>query len=331
MEKLKSKRSIQEFWIDFLLEEELACSAEFAEQFVARCGFPGATIEEVVHSQSDQFGETDLLVSCTIQGGSAAILLIEDKINAAFQHQQAERYRLRGDAAVSGGRCVAYRTVLVAPDRYLGTAKHGFDVAIPLEHLMEWVCSNDAGRAEFKRARILRAIEKKNATGIQIVDEVMTQFRAWYSARIEEFNARTGTRFVAPAPRLAWHGDNWIQFKSADLPAGCALRHMSQTGIVDLTFLDVPIDAVADLESRLTAPMSLKAKGSFKQHSAIEVAVPRIEDFANLDAAVSIVELALDYAREMELLVISNIDFIRPALTKTQKLKTSAKAVVQSL
>lgn len=314
-----TRRSIQEFWIDFLLEEELSCSPEFAGRFLEQCGFDGGSIREVRHSVCDQFGETDVLADCILLSGSPGALLIEDKINASFQHQQAERYRLRGEAGVSDGRWTAFRTVLVAPTRYIGTGTHGFDVAIPLEHLTEWVCPNDPGRAEFKRARLLQAIEKKNATGIQIVDEVMTRYRAWYSARIEEFNSRTGSHFVAPAPRPAWHGDNWIQFKSSALPAACELRHMSRTGIVDLTVKDAPISALVSLKPLLTPSMSLQAKGRYKQHSAIEISITPIEDFANLDGIAPIVDLALGRARELEQFLISNLDLVNKALPRSSR------------
>ena len=65
---------MQEFWLDFLIEEELSCSPEFARKFVERCGFAGAAVEYVLHSQSDQFGETDLFVECSVPSGKTVVL-----------------------------------------------------------------------------------------------------------------------------------------------------------------------------------------------------------------------------------------------------------------
>lgn len=42
-------------------------------------------------------------------------ILIENKLDAAFQPQQAERYRTRGDAYLQNGECDRWVTVLLAP------------------------------------------------------------------------------------------------------------------------------------------------------------------------------------------------------------------------
>jgi len=106
--KLTSARSIQEFWIDFLLEEEFTVDPAFLTSFLSECGFEFADAEalQVVHSVSarDQYGvgESDLIVVFTYTGEGESVrgaLLIEDKINAAFQPNQAERYRYRGEQA----------------------------------------------------------------------------------------------------------------------------------------------------------------------------------------------------------------------------------------
>ncbi len=60
----KSARSIQEFWIDFLLEEEFRVDPGFVASFIANV-IPGTTsrkVEKVVHSMTDKYGEADLAV-----------------------------------------------------------------------------------------------------------------------------------------------------------------------------------------------------------------------------------------------------------------------------
>jgi len=42
-------------------------------------------------------------------------ILIENKLDAAFQPQPAERYRQRGDAYFQNGECDRWVTVLLAP------------------------------------------------------------------------------------------------------------------------------------------------------------------------------------------------------------------------
>lgn len=200
MTGLKSGRSIQEFWIDFLLEEEFSCCPRFAAAFAQACGLAldEAAPIEVTHSAVDEFGEADLVVRFTVVGSDARVaLLIENKITAAFQPEQAARYRQRGQSGVDREFWADYRTVLVAPDRYIQSG-HGFDFAIALETLAEWIGRADPSRHSYKSARLLKAIEKKNATGIQVIDPVMTEFRAWYGQHLAEF----GAGFVPPASRL---------------------------------------------------------------------------------------------------------------------------------
>ncbi|MBW1279580.1 hypothetical protein, partial [Escherichia coli] len=47
--------------------------------------------------------------------------------------------------------------------------------------------------------------------------------------------------FVPPAPRPAYYDDNWIQWTSTALPPACRFRHLTRTGIVDLSFANVPL------------------------------------------------------------------------------------------
>jgi hypothetical protein len=57
---LKSGRSIQEFWIDFLLEEEFRVDPKFALLFLAEV-YPenkilDVKVRKVIHSLTDKFG-----------------------------------------------------------------------------------------------------------------------------------------------------------------------------------------------------------------------------------------------------------------------------------
>ncbi|MEQ1935953.1 MAG: hypothetical protein ABL962_19025, partial [Fimbriimonadaceae bacterium] len=201
----------------FLLEEEFRSDPSFAHSFMGACGL-GLEAPEVVdvrHSMNDEFGEADLVVSFRSDdpSGGSDVLLIENKINASFQPEQANRYRLRGESGVANGLWRSYRTVLVAPEKYIG-AGHDFDAAVSLEQLSAWVCSQDSLRRAFEVERLKRAIDKKNTTGIQIIDETMTRFRAWYGSRI----ADQAVGFVPPAPRPAYYDDNWMEWRSNKLP-----------------------------------------------------------------------------------------------------------------
>jgi hypothetical protein len=51
--------------------------------------------------------------------GTTQALLIENKIDAKWQAEQAARYRVRGDKGIEAEDWQAYRTVLVAPDQFV--------------------------------------------------------------------------------------------------------------------------------------------------------------------------------------------------------------------
>ena len=159
LSKLKSARSIQEFWIDFLLEEEFAANPEFIGEFLMKCDWlrENPRIVDVAHSVGDKYGEADLIVIFEQGHGeksSREALLIEDKINAAFQPKQAERYQQRGLDGINAGRWTAFHTVLVAPQAYVSNT-HGFDKSVTLEAICDLICPDNVSRRKFRVRRVL--------------------------------------------------------------------------------------------------------------------------------------------------------------------------------
>lgn len=107
---------------DRLIIEELAFSEEFYEAFAQALGIDPRPITAIRHSVQESFGglawgETDIFVSF-YDGGA---LMIENKVGAEFQPDQAARYRARAAHHMIGGADV--KTVLVAPAVYLATVR----------------------------------------------------------------------------------------------------------------------------------------------------------------------------------------------------------------
>ena len=122
--QILSHSPIQEQHIDFLLEEEFASNQAFLlffleearKNMVAPWNGPDhnelLTPREplgcmVVRSATTSAGETDVLVIYqSVQStGSRVAILIEDKIRAGFQKDQAKRYQERGLEAINKGLC----------------------------------------------------------------------------------------------------------------------------------------------------------------------------------------------------------------------------------
>lgn len=292
---LRSSRSIQEFWIDFLLEEEFAVDPEFLGAFLdcSNLNFSTARVVSVHHSVAakDQFGtgESDLIVLFDFKSGKGTIrgaLLIENKINASFQPHQADRYRFRGRAGVEQGLWAEFRTVLIAPSRYISDG-HGFDVAVAFEAIAEMFCPRDVARREFRRARFAAAIAKKEQTGVKVVDEDMTLFRRSFFDLLAAFNVEQGTDFAMKPPMPTYHDDNWFLLKSGILPPNCNFRYMARAGIVELSFNDTSSERLAPNLVELPDGAQIKSKGKYNQHTVIALSIEPIQDFSSFERSKS--------------------------------------------
>ena len=332
--QIRSSRSVREFRIDFLLEEEFACDLGFAKKFAARCGLLEdiSAVLQVACSVSDRHGEADVVAllqaGCGDSASKRVALLIEDKITAEPQPDQAKRYRQRGEEG-RGELWDDYRTVLVSPSTYIGE-KDGFDCAIPLEELMDWLSASDPSRAEFRSRKLKEAIEKKNATGVQIVDQAVTALRANYYAYLLEFNQRHGTDFSIPIPKPVYRGELWFNISSKTLPPWAKMRHKARTsmkaatGLMELAFPDTSATQLMDgLSSRLESGMRIVANGTYGQHTAIEIEVPELWESAPFDEESAKLELALSAGERLWRWLQANAALVEP-LVKSSKAVNAA-------
>jgi hypothetical protein len=111
--------SIQERDLDLLLMIALNGSGMFRNAFICKAtGEMSAAFEKAWRGRADHNGETDVTVVYTDSDGSRAAVLIENKIDAPFQKDQAKRYRERGELGVSNGDWTRFKTCLCAPKAY---------------------------------------------------------------------------------------------------------------------------------------------------------------------------------------------------------------------
>ena len=294
--------------MDFLLEEEFSVTPDFSRKFLGVCDkaleFEGLC--SVSHSVGHTDGEIDLVVVLSVRRGPDQVervaLLVEDKITAGFQPNQAERYRRFGNHGKTTARWEDYYTVLVAPHAYL-SAGHGFDQAISYEEIGTWVCPDDVKRREFKQRRIAEAIAKKNTTGVKIVDPVITAFHAAYYENMKRFNERHGTDLSMPPPKGVYSGETWFFLKSRSLPPESGFRHRATAGAIELIFRNTPYEQTSALEEIIGTSEGVRRiySGKYRQHVTLQMTVPKIFEFddfekvrANVDAALSGARALLD-------------------------------------
>lgn len=253
--------SVDEVHIDFLLEEEFYTDLGFLQKFIdfTERAETAVQVDRVEHSVSDEFGETDILVIYRLNTGEQIALLIEDKIAACFQPRQAERYRERGESG-KGKNWDAFWTCLVAPQSYIKPS-HGFDLAVSLEDLRDWLATDNPRRREFKQKVITQAIEKKNRSGVKNVNAIMSEFRRRYFEFAEVFFKNAGADIDAPPPRMAGHTDTWLQFKSRYFFKGLHINHKTQPGFVELTFPQTDKSVLDPIVALLENGMTVEQTG----------------------------------------------------------------------
>lgn len=245
-----SPSDLRERDLDLLLREELYVSEGFQQFFFFNLGekvkaaplpssravdeetLQNAKLTCVRHSVFQCGGESDLEVHLNCSGRRIRIL-IEDKIDAAFQNQQAEGYISRGEYYVrkEEEKCDGFVTVLVAPNQYLAGAKHGFDLTIGLEEILEWFCRQSEPRGQYKASLIESIVDKAKIDGR--VDEAITRFwREYYSLASNPPNPPNPLKMPPPGPRIG----GFLFFKPDGMPGYLSLVHKLNKGYVDLQF-----------------------------------------------------------------------------------------------
>jgi len=302
---------VQEHHIDFLLEEEFSCNPDFLGFFVdaakKRFGRFGAEIADdnmlqpcldwnckAVRSVTTEKGETDVLVIYHSQQKPYRIaILVENKIRAEFQRNQAARYRQRGTSGKSS-QWDCYWTCLVCPEKY-APDNMGFDTRVSLEKLAEFFAGEDA-RSIFKRRVMQQALKHFASSGPQIKDEPMTRFRAFYAEQAAAFFSEG--EVIWPKARDAWWGDSWFNFKEGGIPKAAEIVHKAPAGFVDLAFPNRSKGALERALAKCQQTFGIRAEQTGKSAS-FRLDVAPISDFSNPIAARATILAAFQRVRDL--------------------------------
>lgn len=225
--------------IDLLLAEEFSVNPAFASWFVSLTKFSGRTSEVVeVHvSKADTQGESDLVVVFEEPSGHRFAILIEDKLDAPLQPDQAARYHLRALKEVELGACGDFEIVICAPRHYLDghPSLEGFDVKIAHEDIGAAIAELDpSARGQYRADFIGTASTKRiNAWKPQRDEATDAFWDAAYRIATAEFPT-----LEMKALRVT-KGSTWINLRPRDMPTMPKRIYISlkgDRGFVDLTF-----------------------------------------------------------------------------------------------
>ena len=180
--------------IDLLLVEELHVTLAFVAWMAQRAGLPDdISTATVLHSKrrTRNRREIDIFVEAISQSGQTLALLIENKLDASEQPDQAESYREELEALAD--RFATGATILVCPLAY--RQQHSefaakFDCVIPYEDLADWFRERadqgqDSVRMRFRASIIDQAITKARRGYTPVPNEVIGGFNARYVELLE--------------------------------------------------------------------------------------------------------------------------------------------------
>jgi hypothetical protein len=228
---------VEERHIDYILEEEFSLNPDFLRFFLEQArltainkgrivGFADESDCIAVRSATTGKGETDVLVKYGVQNGSLpTAILIEDKIRAGFQRDQAERYRKRGEEGKDKDWS-DYWTCLVSHSKYF-VDRGDFDAVVTLQALQEYFAKRTDDRSRFRASILEQTIRKYEANGIQNIDPDMTRFRAMYAGECAK-SLKPG-QWEYDKAKDAWRDDTWFSFRGTDAtPAWSLLAGVSK-------------------------------------------------------------------------------------------------------
>jgi hypothetical protein len=199
-------------------------------------------------------GETDIEV--IFEGARQAarpddtrlVLLIENKIGAAFMPRQPQRYMARAMARVKSGECAQARALIVAPAEYLAgvAGVADFHGTLSYEQIAEHFANRaraaadaaeteTAGRYRYRKDVLEHAINRYRRGYRTVTHPGVKAFRHAYHAHAEQ--VAPDLRLQPQNPVHHWEGDVWMEYRHAlEHRDGlhCDIVHKCPQGRVDL-------------------------------------------------------------------------------------------------
>lgn len=306
--------TVRELHVDFILQEEFFSNSHFLRRFISCANHPDehSQVVSVQRSVSDALGEADIVVIYKGYEGKNTAILIEDKIRAAFQPDQPERYRERGKIGIGHAWDLCW-TCLIAPASYIKD-DHRFDAAVTLETISDLLAEAQDLRSTFKCQVLQEAINKCSSTGVQVVDKVMTEFRKRHYDYCREFFCGTPEEFILRSPADTYKGDTWFEFRCPrTLPKGAYITHKSTMGAVDLAFPNTKVETLLELSQLLASDMFPVQTA---KSASIRINVQPITDFSSFDNVRPDIERSVDTVKRLLALYVRERTRFRSVLAR---------------
>lgn len=288
---------IREQDVDLLLWEEFVASPEFLFWFLGEAGITDRVeLMAIARSVSTATGESDLELDLR-RGSDTLKVLVENKVDAALQPHQAERYGERAATYVNQGQVSSALTVIVAPAAYFGDTEDclGSGCRVTYESILAWFehASALGTRGLCKLALLREAIE--NGRWTLVPDKVATEFWRLYWERSSTIAPQLRMADPRDRPATSW----FIYFRPFGLAPGVSLLHKLPYGNVDLQFARMG-DGVADIERQYRPYLEPDMRVDRASRSAVvRIAVPKIDMTTPFSTSKAAVEAGIEAAARL--------------------------------
>ncbi|WFU49149.1 hypothetical protein [Sinorhizobium terangae] len=282
--------SVEERDIDLLLMEEFHISDDFVSWFCSRVGLGHVRPGGAWHSVSDADGETDLLLRVHLDGKRVGIL-IENKIRAPEQHQQAERHHIRGMRSREAGRFDEYLTVVCAPRRYLEgvSAASAYDRHVEYEAIADWFSKLDGRRAAWRHHIMAEAIKQGRRRNAMNVSATKTEFHLGYWEHLRHRHPRLQMNKPGDKGRKS----DWVVIKAHAFPKGVKLTHKFDQSMMELGFERRTVEDILHVRPEWPDDIRVVQKSGT---ASLAIRVREIEMAAGISAQVDAIEEVLQAA-----------------------------------
>jgi hypothetical protein len=218
--------------IDVLLQEELIFNQTLRAVFATALSLNDQLrVHQCRLSVVDVTGETDLIAEFS-SGTAKGKILVENKIDAAFQPLQPQRYRDRVETIKQQG--YSCYCILIAPSSYLRSNPEGISYlhgTVSYEDLASAIGAESTPRANHRAALVMRAVEQAKKSYILMPAENVSAF--WdrvYQIACDEF-----PELMMKKPGRKGSYSHWLSFK-ANLPSRIVIDWKANHSVVDLSF-----------------------------------------------------------------------------------------------
>lgn len=296
--ELQTFTAIAERDIDLLLVEEFNVNVEFGRWFLSQIGekarLPAKSFE-CWHSVTDgTLGESDLIVRVDAD----LAILIENKVDAPAQPDQARRYHARGERGLAEGHWRRFASCIVAPAAYLArNAEVGrYDAAVSYESIRDWFIKKGGRRFYHKAEMLSEGIEQNRRGYSPTPDESVTEL--WQAYYERAHIAHPELQFSRPGQKPA--KSDWPEFKPKGMPKGTKIIHKLAQGVVDLQ-IDGTAGRVEEMDARCTCnDVEMVATG---KSAVYRIRVPKIDRFVPFAEQANAVDAGLAAAKRLLQLV----------------------------